>query len=70
MPRTLLLPIPHAIADKVHHLLAGERDYLMDAALHGKSGDDRATQLETAKQFTALADTLDTLAREAGVIGW
>jgi hypothetical protein len=42
----------------------------MDAALHGKSGDDRATQLETAKQFTALADTLDTLAREAGVIGW
>lgn len=58
MPRTLLLPIPHAIADKVHHLLRNESEALMQ--------DDPAV----AYQLFQLSEQLDTLAREAGVIGW
>jgi hypothetical protein len=70
MPRELLLPIPHHIADKVHHLLTDEAEYYMDASLHGKSGEDRATGIARGQDFQALADKLDTLAREAGVLGW
>lgn len=70
MPRELLLPIPYDIADKVHQMLLNEGDYLMDAAVAAKTGDDRTTQIATARELKTLADKLDTLARKAGVIGW
>jgi hypothetical protein len=58
--RTLLLPIPYHIADKVHQLI-------QTASIdQHKSG----TELHLAREFQKLADQLDTLAREAGVIGW
>jgi len=70
MPRELLLPIPHAIADQVHHLfdshwtnLASESQEVADASERGRLGSE-------ALQFRSLADKLDTLAREAGVLGW
>jgi hypothetical protein len=62
MPRTLLLPIPHAIADKVHHTL--------QAAAETWAETGTPTAIHIAQQLDTLAQQLDTLAREAGVIGW
>ena len=62
MPRTLLLPIPHHIADKVHHTL--------QAAAETWAETGTPTAINIAQQLDALADTLDTLARQAGIYGW
>lgn len=77
MPRELLLPIPHAIADKVYHTLNDEGDYLIDTAIAAKSDDafggepgERTAQIHRGRALKDLATKLDTLAREAGVIGW
>ncbi len=59
MPRELLLPIPHAIADKVHL-------FLMAQALDSFA----EKRFEEARTFQDTADKLNTLAREARVIGW
>lgn len=64
MPRELLLPIPHAIADKVHHALLHAAEDAFEAATE-KRGDPA-----TYRSLLETADKLDTLAREAGVIGW
>lgn len=70
MPRELLLPIPHAIADKVHHLLHENAEALIATAIQTKDDDDHRQHIATAHAFQTLAEKLDTLAREAGVIGW
>jgi hypothetical protein len=64
MPRELLLPIPHAIADRVHHTLTAAAEVWAEEAA------DSQTALQIARDFQSLAEKLDTLAREAGVIGW
>jgi hypothetical protein len=68
MPRTLLLPIPHEIADKVHHALLAAANADADLLLSQETPPSPDTT-KTNKLY-ALADTLDTLARESGVIGW
>lgn len=72
MPRELLLPIPHAIADKVHHLLSNHSLDLIDLALQAEDKDHSNHQSLVAqgREFKQLADKLDTLARKAGVMGW
>lgn len=70
MPRELLLPIPHAIADKVHHLLDSYWTTLASES-HLVTDTHECSRLNSeALQFRSLAEKLDTLAREAGVIGW
>lgn len=64
MPRELLLPVPHAIADQVHHLL------LEAVEQRVRRPDSDAADMVYARAFEQLADKLDTLAREAGVMGW
>jgi hypothetical protein len=64
MPRELLLPIPHAIADKVHHLLTDEAEFHLDPS---RCDNPNPT---LGRDFEQLAEKLETLAREAGVIGW
>lgn len=66
MPRELLLPIPHHIADKVHHALQAAAETWAEEGVREKS----ATACAVSSQFKLLADKLDTLAREAGVMGW
>jgi protein tyrosine/serine phosphatase len=66
MPRELLLPIPHELADKVHHALTASAEAYADDYL--RHNDE--THKHTSLQFHALAEKLDTLARESGVLGW
>jgi hypothetical protein len=66
MPRELLLPIPHAIADKVHHTLQAAAETWAEEGLR----ENNATACAISSQMKLLADKLDTLAREAGVLGW
>lgn len=70
MPRELLLPIPHAIADKVHHLLDSHWANLASESQEVTDTSERGRLASEALRFHSLADKLDTLAREAGVIGW
>lgn len=66
MPRTLLLPIPHEIADSIHITLQTASETWMELAVKERSHQ----ALHLSKEFAKLAAALDTLARESGVIGW
>ena len=68
MPRELLLPIPHAIADKVHHALLNAANAQADTAM--KTEQPPLSDINAANELYDLAEKLDTLAREAGVLGW
>ena len=70
MPRELLLPIPHHIADKVHHLFDSHWTNLVSESQEVTDPSERGRLGSEALQFRSLADKLDTLARDAGVIGW
>jgi hypothetical protein len=70
MPRELLLPIPHHIADKVHHVLDSHWTNLASESLEATDASERGRLASEALQFRSLNDKLDTLAREAGVLGW
>ena len=63
MPRELILPIPHHIADKVHHTLIAAAEVWAEEAAHDQ------TSAQMARDFKTLADKLDTRGREQ-VLGW
>lgn len=64
MPRELLLPIPHRIADKVHHAILRAAENAFEDAV-----EERAGAANTHRDLITLADKLDTLGREQ-VLGW
>ena len=64
MPRELLLPIPHRIADKVHHAILRAAENAFEDAV-----EERAGAANAHRDLIQLADKLNELGRSE-VIGW
>lgn len=68
MPRELLLPVPHAIADKLHHLIEEHALNLVEQALKEEQPEHGRLVL-LSREFKQLANNLNDLGRR-DVIGW
>jgi len=63
MPLELLLPIPHHIADKVHHAILHAAENAFEEAAAGRA------PASTHRDLLTLADHLNELGRR-DVLGW